>query len=178
MATQATLSVDDFLYARIANRVEIQIKQHVLKCGDKLPSVRALSQEQGISISTAYKAYVELENMGLIEARPKSGYYVKFSQSRFTRPPEIKPPLKNIEQASVEQMIALVYRNMAENDVVRLSRSTPSLNLIPVAKLSKSMKSNNSAKHEIQQNIDDSKTKLHTTKNQSSANHENQNSAN
>jgi DNA-binding transcriptional regulator YhcF (GntR family) len=32
---------DDFLYAQIAARIEKQIKQNVLKPGDKLPSVRA-----------------------------------------------------------------------------------------------------------------------------------------
>jgi DNA-binding transcriptional regulator YhcF (GntR family) len=48
-----------------------RLKHGLLKPGDKLLSVRALSREQGISISTAYKAYVELENMGMIEARPK-----------------------------------------------------------------------------------------------------------
>ncbi|MDB5149990.1 MAG: aminotransferase class I/II-fold pyridoxal phosphate-dependent enzyme, partial [Mucilaginibacter sp.] len=47
----------DFLYAQIAARIEKQIKQNLLKPGDKLPSVRMLSQEQGISMSTAYKAY-------------------------------------------------------------------------------------------------------------------------
>jgi len=130
---------DDFLYAQIAARIEKQIKQNLLKPGDKLPSVRALSLEQGISISTSYKAYVELENMGMIEARPKSGYYVKFSPARLTNAPETKPPLKKIEQATVTQMIAMVYQNMSEESVIRLSRSSPPQNLIPMAKLSKSM---------------------------------------
>lgn len=130
---------EDFLYARIAARIENQIKQNLLKAGDKLPSVRALSLEQGISISTAYKAYVELENMGIIEARPKSGYYVKFLPVRFTKQPQSQPPVKNIVQASIAEMIAMVYHNMAGEDVLRLSRSSPSLNLIPVAKLNKSM---------------------------------------
>jgi DNA-binding transcriptional MocR family regulator len=130
---------NDFLYAQIATRIEKQIKQNLLKCGDKLPSVRALSNEQGISISTVYKAYVELENMGMIEARPKSGYYVKFSPARFAKSPENKPPLKKIEQASVGQMIAMVYQNMSEDSVLRLSRASPHLSLIPLAKLSKSM---------------------------------------
>lgn len=130
---------NDFLYAQIASRIEEQIKQNLLKPGDKLPSVRALSQEQGISISTAYKAYVELENMSLIEARPKSGYYVKFSATRFTKAPETKPPLKKIEQTSVADMIAMVYQNMSEDNVLSLSRSAPPLSLIPMAKLSKSM---------------------------------------
>ena len=61
---------EDFLYMQIADRLSAQIHQLVLKTGEKLPSVRSLSQEQGISISTAYKAYVQLEINGLIEARP------------------------------------------------------------------------------------------------------------
>ncbi|MGZ3749871.1 MAG: aminotransferase-like domain-containing protein [Mucilaginibacter sp.] len=130
---------NDFLYAQIAGRIEKQIKQNLLNAGDKLPSVRALSQEQGISISTAYKAYVELENMGLIEARPKSGYYVKAYHSRYTKAPEVKPPLEMIEQTSVEEMIAMIYQNMPEESVLHLSRSAPPLKLIPLAKLNKSM---------------------------------------
>jgi DNA-binding transcriptional MocR family regulator len=130
---------DEFLYAQIAARIEKQIKQNLLKTGDKLPSVRALSMEQHISISTAYKAYVELENMGLIEARPKSGYYVKFAPGRLSHEPETKPPTRKITQASVTDMIAMVYQNMDEDSVLRLSRSSPPLNMIPMAKLNKSM---------------------------------------
>jgi len=130
---------NDFLYAQIAARIEKQIKQNLLKPGDKLPSVRMLSQEQGISLSTAYKAYVELENMGLIEARTKSGYYVKYLPARFASVPETKPPVSKVEQVSVAEMIAMVYRNMSEDSVIQLSRSSPPLSLIPMAKLSKSM---------------------------------------
>jgi DNA-binding transcriptional MocR family regulator len=129
----------DFLYSQIVSRIEKQIRQNVLKTGDKLPSVRHLSQEQNISISTAYKAYVELENMGMIEARPKSGYYVKFSAAQLSRVPGVKPPIKKITQTSVTEMIAMVYQNMDEDTVLRLSRSNPPLNLIPLAKLNKSM---------------------------------------
>src|SRR5476649_3029948 len=56
---------EDFLYLQIAERLSIQIHGQVLKTGEKLPSVRALSHEQGISLSTAYKAYVQLEIKGL-----------------------------------------------------------------------------------------------------------------
>jgi hypothetical protein len=57
-------TVNDFLYVQMAARIEKQVKQNLLKPGDKLPSVRALSQEQGISVSTAFKAYTELESNG------------------------------------------------------------------------------------------------------------------
>lgn len=139
MESPATGTDNDFLYAQIAARIEKQIKQNLLKPGDKLPSVRMLSQEQGISLSTAYKAYVELENMGLIEARTKSGYYVKYLPARFASVPETKPPVKKAGDASVAEMIAMVYRNMSEDSVLQLSRSSPPLSLIPLAKLSKSM---------------------------------------
>jgi DNA-binding transcriptional MocR family regulator len=139
MEKLAGIAEDEFLYSKIVSRIENQIKQNLLKSGDKLPSVRYLSTQQGISISTAYKAYVELENMGLIEARPKSGYYIKYLPSRFSKTPAVKPPLKKIEEASVGQMISMVYQNMTEESVLRLSRSSPSLNLIPLARLNKSM---------------------------------------
>jgi DNA-binding transcriptional MocR family regulator len=129
----------EFLYARIASRIEQQIKQDLLIAGDKLPSLRTLSQEQAISLSTAFKAYVELENMGLIEARPKSGYYVKFTRAKLSKVPETSVPTNKTEQASVTEMIAMVYRNMSEATVLGLSRAAPPLNLIPVAKLKKSM---------------------------------------
>src|SRR5665811_729066 len=139
METMHIPTVNDFLYVQIATRIEKQVKQNLLKPGDKLLSVRALSQEQGISLSTAFKAYTELESMGIIEARPKSGYYIKFQRARFTNAPEIKPPLKKIRQAGVTQMIAMVYENMLEEGVLRLSLSAPPINLIPLAKLNRSM---------------------------------------
>ena len=129
----------EFLYAQIAGRIEQQIRQNLLKAGDKLPSVRALSEEQHISISTAYKAYVELENIGMIEARPKSGYYVKFSPASRSKIPTIQLPLKQIEESDVSQMIALVYQQISGEGVIGLSRAAPPTHLIPVAKLNKSM---------------------------------------
>ena len=66
--------MEDFLYAQVAERLEGLIRKGLLKTGDKLASVRALSREQGISLSTAYKAYSQLEQRGLIEARTNSGY--------------------------------------------------------------------------------------------------------
>jgi DNA-binding GntR family transcriptional regulator len=71
----------DHKYLEVADRIERLIEKNVLKIGDKLLSVRALSKEQGISLSTAFQAYYSLESKGLIEARPPSGYYVKFSRA-------------------------------------------------------------------------------------------------
>jgi DNA-binding transcriptional MocR family regulator len=64
---------------------------------------------------------------------------VKILPARFSRAPEVKPPLKKIRQVNVSQMIAMIYENMQQEGVLRLSQSAPPTNLIPLAKLNKSM---------------------------------------
>lgn len=44
--------------------------------GEKLPSLRNLSESLGISITTVSLAYEQLEVEGYITSRPRSGYYV------------------------------------------------------------------------------------------------------
>ena len=74
-----------FLYERIAKTLEQSIRQGTLKEGDKLPSVRNSSKQRGVSPSTIFQAYYLLEAKGLIEARSKSGYYVKFAVQKLSR---------------------------------------------------------------------------------------------
>jgi len=45
--------------------------------GARLPSLRAVSRSLAVSLATASRAYLELERKGLIEARPRSGYFVR-----------------------------------------------------------------------------------------------------
>jgi len=130
---------EDFLYMQIADRISNQIRQLVLKTGEKLPSVRALSSEQGISLSTAYKAYVQLEINGLIEARPKSGYYVRYSPTRSFSSPKAEELEKESQKLSLDDMVAMVYRNFRGEGLIKLSIAGPSITLLPRAKLNKSM---------------------------------------
>ncbi len=69
---------EDFKYQSISDSIEKMINEEVLRIGEKLPSIRTISGEYGISMGTAFQAYYHLEAKGLIEARPKSGYYVRF----------------------------------------------------------------------------------------------------
>ncbi len=50
---------------------------NTLRPGDKLPSLRQLSQQLDLSIPTIKLAYEELEKQSIIEAKPKSGYFMK-----------------------------------------------------------------------------------------------------
>src|SRR3984885_1496852 len=115
--TSTPAIAEEFLYRQIAHRLASQIKQQLLKTGDKLPSVRALSQEQGISLSTAYKAYVQLEIKGLVEARPKSGYYVRYTPSRSFDQPKQEKQVKDTKKLTLDEMISMVYRNYSSESI-------------------------------------------------------------
>src|ERR1043165_4338490 len=90
---RADFSTDDHLYMQVSEGIEKMIADEILKIGDKLPSVRMLSEEYGISMGTAFQAYYHLEGKGLIESRPKSGYYVRFNHRRFPALPNQLRPL-------------------------------------------------------------------------------------
>ncbi len=118
---------------------EQQILQEVIKIGDKLPSVRELSKEKGLSVSTILQAYYHLEGKGLIESRPQSGYYVRFNPSRFPQKVTKSNPLDINKSKDVETIISEVYDDFAMPGIVKFSLSLPSPELLPLAQLNKSM---------------------------------------
>src|SRR6202000_2909226 len=99
-------------YLQLASSLEKMIGDEILKIGDKLPSVRMFSDKYGVSMGTAFQAYYHLGAKGLIEARPKSGYYVRFNMRRMPGLPRISDPEPVESEVSVQEMIATVYRNI------------------------------------------------------------------
>ncbi len=129
----------DLLYLKTAETIEQQILGQVLNIGDKLPSVRLLSKQHGISVSTILQAYYHLESKGLIEPRPQSGYYVSFNPSRFPGKIEKSNPLQTVKTKNVEAMIGEVYDDFSLQGVTRFSLSVPAPEILPLAKLNKAM---------------------------------------
>jgi DNA-binding transcriptional MocR family regulator len=129
----------EHLYLQVADGLEKMIGEEILKIGDKLPSVRVLSEEYGISMGTAFQAYYHLEGKGLIEARPKSGYYVRFNFRRMPGLPRMAAPEPVASEVSVQEMIAAVYKTISSDDLVNFSIAAPPLSLLPAAKLNKSL---------------------------------------
>src|SRR5260370_17888611 len=79
------------LYVRIAEAFTRQVATGVLRPGDRVPSLRKLSREQGMSLSTALQAYLWLENRGHLEARPQSGFYIRTPFAKLTPEPQAEP---------------------------------------------------------------------------------------
>lgn len=132
------LALKEHIYQRIAKGIENQISTEVIRRGDKLPSLRVLCQMHGISQSTAMKVYYELESRGFIEARPQSGYFASGSYKTFAALPDTSHPDGRESNLPIEEIIEKVFNNAAERSVL-LSRSVPSDEMLPIAKLNKGL---------------------------------------
>ena len=128
----------ELLYVQIANNFEHQIKNDLLKVGDKLPSLRTICLERGVSLSSVSQAYLELESRGLIESRPRSGYFVSYAHKHFRDVPSTTQPKLTNASEDPEEIINTITVN-AERANIFLSSGVPALSLLPVAKLNKGM---------------------------------------
>ncbi|HEX9512182.1 MAG TPA: PLP-dependent aminotransferase family protein [Puia sp.] len=129
----------DFLYVEISNNIAKLIRNEVLKTGDRLPSVRMLCQEHGISMNTAKRVFLELEAQSLIESKPQSGYFVSRLPYQRLPLPEVSKPSQVSNSKEPEELIRKVYANMGKNDLTLFSIGVPSDELLPLAKLNKEM---------------------------------------
>ncbi|HTL59279.1 MAG TPA: PLP-dependent aminotransferase family protein [Candidatus Limnocylindrales bacterium] len=140
--TAAQLDCDEMLYKQVALRISELIEHGTLRPGERVPSVRKCSQQQNVSIATVMQAYRLLENRGLIEARPQSGYYVRLQ--RWTPAPEpgrSKPPPRAVELRGVSDLIMQVIKAGRDPNLVRLGASLPSPELFPIQELHRAMAS-------------------------------------
>ncbi len=124
-----------FRYEQLADELAGLIEQGTYQPGDRLPSVRKMSQQRGISISSILQAYVLLEGRGLIEARPQSGYYVRKAGGFPLPEPGVSTAGLNPLQVNVHDLVMMVMRDANNPSLAHLGAANPNLELLPVEKL-------------------------------------------
>ncbi|MEL7938899.1 PLP-dependent aminotransferase family protein [Pseudomonas delhiensis] len=113
-------------YAQLASTLGERIEQGLYRPGDRLPSVRALSEEHGVSISTVQQAYRVLEDAGLVEPRPKSGFFVPERRPQPAMPAMTRPAQRPVDVSQWDQVLEQV-RRAPGGDFVQLGRGTPDI---------------------------------------------------
>ena len=124
------------LYLQVADNVADLITTGSLRAGDRVPSVRRLSGQQNVSIPTVLQAYMVLENRRMIEARPKSGFFVKPRLSDALAEPVASSRTSKVPWADFHPSIPIV-RDLVNPDLVPLGGAIPSPELLPGAKLAR-----------------------------------------
>lgn len=112
------------LYINLAEMLGSRIESGFYRPGDRLPSVRALSVEHGVSLSTVQQAYRTLEDNGLAEPRPKSGYFVPAARDAPELPAVGRPVQRPVEISQWDQVLELAKAS-PKPGLVQLGRGMP-----------------------------------------------------
>lgn len=113
-------------YQQLADILSQRIQEGLYIAGERLPSVRVLSDEHGVSISTVQQAYRQLEERLLIEARAKSGYFVRCSSNLPSLPATCTHAQRPVEISQWENTLAFLQKSDQEN-VIHLGVGSPDL---------------------------------------------------
>ncbi len=127
------------LYERVAEDLARLIEQGTFRAGDRVPSVRALSRQLQVSISTVLGAYQLLEDQGLIEPRPQSGYFVKPRFTSLPAEPVVTRPDAAPTRVSTSELVMMVLRDTRNANLVQLGASVPDPDNLPIEKLNRSL---------------------------------------
>jgi len=79
------------LYRQLANHYLDAIRSGTLKAGERLPSIRLMMEKHAVSLSTAVQVCRELEHQGVLEARPRSGNFIR-QPDKLPKSPAIAAP--------------------------------------------------------------------------------------
>lgn len=125
------------LYEQLAGRIEALIQAGTLAPGDRLPSVRKLREQFGVSISTVLEALRLLEDRGLVEARPQSGHYVKRRLRTLPEEPGRSDPGRRAHEIDVSLSVRLNRAIFDPTQKVQLGAAIPGLELLPLRTLNR-----------------------------------------
>ena len=129
------MKVEGPLYERLARELEGQIAAGTFKEGSRLPSLRDASRIHKASLSTVIEAYRLLESRSVIEARPQSGYYVKFKAPSLCLEADSEPERADPTSVSVDELSMELFRDTQDPDFAKFGAAAPDPELLPTAKL-------------------------------------------
>ncbi len=126
-------------YEKFADQIAELIRSGMLAPGEKVPSVRHASRTYGVSPSTVFQAYYLLEDRGLIQARARSGYYVRELARHSLAEPETSQQPTQTTEVDVSELVFSVLASLKDPGTVPFGSAFPSPDLFPLPRLARSM---------------------------------------
>ncbi len=122
-------------YEQLAELIVSMIDNGTLAPGERVPSVRALSEQHGISISTVLQAYRLLEDRGVLAARPQSGFYVAATQGGTLARPSPSRLRSRASTVSISGAVAALLEHASNSALVPLGCAVPDAALLQSKRL-------------------------------------------
>ncbi|HXH41452.1 MAG TPA: PLP-dependent aminotransferase family protein, partial [Thermoanaerobaculia bacterium] len=123
------------LYLRIAENVTQQVASGTLRAGDRVPSLRRLSRQMRVSITTALQAYLWLESRGYLESKPQSGFYVRTPFARLIPEPRFETRKSEPAEISVDAVLSDMIEEASDPANIPFGVACASPDLFPSRKL-------------------------------------------
>ena len=124
-------------YERYAAELTELMRQGTLAPGARLPSVREASRTRRISPATVFEAYYLLQARGLIESRPRSGFFVTRAPVSVPARPASAAPRSRV--VAVSDLVFEVLDATRKPGVVPLGSAFPSNDLFPLRQLTRAL---------------------------------------
>jgi DNA-binding transcriptional MocR family regulator len=123
-----------YRYEELAAFITGLVEGGTLPTGSRVPSLRQMSRQRQISLSSALQAYRLLEDRGVLEARPQSGYYVARGRVSLKEPAASKPPGRATNVA-VSGGVLKMLEYAADPGLVPLGCAIPNAELLASGRL-------------------------------------------
>ncbi len=120
--------MSQFLYESIAEQFRKNIESKLWPVGHKLPSIRTLSKSYNSSKISIQTALQKLEAAGLVEARPRSGYFVKKQEQ--PHQPQHRLEINQPTKIELPDLFYQIMQKSAAFDIYPSARIQPTGNHI------------------------------------------------
>ncbi|MET0291120.1 MAG: PLP-dependent aminotransferase family protein [Steroidobacteraceae bacterium] len=125
-------------YLRIAADLASLIDGGQLAPAERVPSVRELARQRGVSLTTAVASLRHLEQRGLIVARPQSGFFVARRSPRLEEP-RLTRLSRAARRVGIEATIERMREASLDPQVARLGQAVPDPALFPRLQLQRAL---------------------------------------
>ena len=132
---------ETYKYAQVSRYINEQIEKGDLKPGDKAPSLRKLSKQLGVSIATINQSYVNLEDQGVLTAKPQSGFYVNALVNQINDIDKSAATPGQARRVRFGDLFEEVFRNANNPRITPFGTSNPSMEFMPVKSLTRATRS-------------------------------------
>ncbi len=122
-------------YEALAETIITLVDNGTLRPGMRAPSLRRLAAQNRASMSTALQAYRLLEDRGVLEARPKSGFYVANGSKVSLQTPAVSKPPAKAAPVAVGSGVLELLEHAANPNLVPLGCAIPSADLLAASRL-------------------------------------------
>jgi DNA-binding transcriptional MocR family regulator len=130
-----------FKYEQVSRHINELIEKGELKPGDKAPSLRKLSKELGVSIATVSQSYVNLEDQGVLSAKPQSGFYINTLANQINELPRNFSPAGQARRIRFGDLFEEIFLTANNPRIVPFGTSKPSMEFVPVKSLARATRS-------------------------------------